>query len=442
MCSFLFTTKNITDLNYVNYYQKFRGPDKTSVLEDTENGFSFIHNLLSITGEFREQPFVKDNIVCMFNGEIYNYLDYGDYKSDGECLIDLYLEYGDTFTKKLDGEFAIVLVDYDEKKLIVSTDVFATKPLWISLNQGIGVASYYSSLNRLGFYNIKKIDANTTEVYSLEERKLLNKSSIFDFDLDQHIDSYDRWIEAFGKSIRKRSSGVREKIFIGLSSGYDSGAIGRELHNQNVLFKGYSIIGKENKEVLEDRCQILKNTQIIKMNQNTFYDVKSYLDNHCENYLNDGGGRMLNDKATAGLGYISNLANKDGYKIYLSGQGADEIISDYGWNGYKIYPHSQFGGYFPADLNDIFPWESFYEGTQIDYINKEECVAGTYGIETRYPFLDTNLVQEFLWITQNLKNKRYKSAIAEYLSYEKFPFDENAKCGFNPTLNEYQPIRV
>ena len=166
------------------------------------------------------------------------------------------------------------------------------------------------------------------------------------------------------------------------------------------------------------------------------------MDNCCENYLNDSGGRMLNDKAAAGLGYISNLASEEGYKIYLSGQGADEIISNYGWNGYKIYPHSQFGGYFPEDLNDIFPWESFYGGTQIDYINKEECVAGTYGIETRYPFLDANLVQEFLWLTQNLKNKRYKSVIAEYLDHNNFPFDENAKCGFNPILNQYQPVRV
>ena len=68
MCSIIFTNKNIKDLDYVNYYQKFRGPDKTSVVEDTENGFSFVHNLLSITGEFREQPFVKDNIICIFNG--------------------------------------------------------------------------------------------------------------------------------------------------------------------------------------------------------------------------------------------------------------------------------------------------------------------------------------------------------------------------------------
>ena len=442
MCSIIFTNKNITDLDYVNHYQKFRGPDATSVIEDTENGFTFVHNLLSITGELREQPFVKDNVVCIFNGEIYNYKDFGDYGSDGDCLVDLYLEYGDSFVNKLDGEFAILLIDYNKKKLIVSTDVFATKPLWISFDGGVGVASYHSALERLGFHNIRKVNANTTEIYSLEEIKLMKKESVFDFDLEQHIDSYDRWNEAFVNSIRKRSEGVREKIFIGLSSGYDSGAIGNELYKQNVSFKSYSIIGKENEKVLEDRCEILKNTQIIKMDMNTFNEVKHYLDNCCENYLNDSGGRMLNDKAAAGLGYISNLANKEGYRIYLSGQGADEIISNYGWNGYKIYPHSQFGGYFPEDLSDIFPWESFYEGTQIDYINKEECVAGTYGIETRYPFLDAKLVQEFLWLTQDLKNRRYKSVIAEYLDVNNFPFDENAKCGFNPTLNYYQPIRV
>lgn len=85
MCSIIFTNKNITDLDYVNHYQKFRGPDATSVIEDTENGFTFVHNLLSITGELREQPFVKDNVVCIFNGEIYNYKDFGDYGSDGDC---------------------------------------------------------------------------------------------------------------------------------------------------------------------------------------------------------------------------------------------------------------------------------------------------------------------------------------------------------------------
>ena len=160
MCSIIFTNKNIDNLDDVNYYQKFRGPDKTSVVKDTENGFSYVHNLLSITGEFREQPFVKDDVLCIFNGEIYNYKQYGDYQSDGDCILDLYFEYGDNFTSKLDGEFAILLVDYNKNKMIVSTDVFATKPLWISFDGGIGVASYHSALSRLGFYDIKKVKAN------------------------------------------------------------------------------------------------------------------------------------------------------------------------------------------------------------------------------------------------------------------------------------------
>ena len=32
--------------------------------------------------------------VLVFNGEIYNYLDFNTYKTDGECLIDLYEKYG------------------------------------------------------------------------------------------------------------------------------------------------------------------------------------------------------------------------------------------------------------------------------------------------------------------------------------------------------------
>ena len=99
MCSILFTNKNIVDLDYVNYYQRFRGPDKTSVYKIEQDNYTFLHNLLSITGEFKEQPFIKNDIICLFNGEIYNYKTFGNYNSDGECLIDLYMNYGVSFTK-------------------------------------------------------------------------------------------------------------------------------------------------------------------------------------------------------------------------------------------------------------------------------------------------------------------------------------------------------
>jgi len=69
------------------------------------------------------------------------------------------------------------------------------------------------------------------------------------------------------------------------------------------------------------------------------------------------------------------------------------------------------------------------------YIAKEEYVAGSFGIETRYPFLDIDVVQEFLWLTPELKNKSYKSVVGEYLLKNKFPIDVNKKIGFQANRN-------
>ena len=144
---------------------------------------------------------------------------------------------------------------------------------------------------------------------------------------------------------------------------------------------------------------------------------------------------IKSDKASVGLAMICQKACNENYRIYLSGQGADEIISDYGFNGHKIYDHSSFGGRFPSDLKTIFPWHSFYDGTQIQYLNKEEYIAGAFGIETRYPFLDKHLVQEFLWLVPELKNKKYKAPIDEYLNRNQFPFQRGVKTGFQANKN-------
>ena len=76
MCSFLFTDQKIDDFDYTNHYMKFRGPDSTNQIEVNE--YTFVHNLLSITGDYVEQPFInhEDEIVCVYNGQIYNCLLY------------------------------------------------------------------------------------------------------------------------------------------------------------------------------------------------------------------------------------------------------------------------------------------------------------------------------------------------------------------------------
>ena len=436
MCSFTVTNVDM-DLNKTNSFSQKRGPDSTSI--EKVNGISFLHNLLHITGKIKPQPFIEDDIVCVLNGEIYNYKDFGNYDSDGQCLIPLYKEYGFKFAKMLDGEFAICIVDFSKSKLILINDTFATKPLWFAhRGDKFGVASYESSLRMSGFDNAKKLVGNYSWEFNLKTFEDEDGIELVDFDLNQHKNTYDDWIKAFEESISKRVANTSHKIFLGLSAGYDSGAITCELLKQNIDFKAYTIASAEDKNVIKSRHSKLVNGEIINLSKKEYSNILSDVTNNCEDFVYKDAYKNYNikgDKASVGLGKICSRANDEGYRIYLSGQGSDEIISDYGWSGNKIYNHSSFGGKFPESLNGFFPWHSFYDGTQIQYLNKEEYVAGAYGIETRYPFLDTNLVQEFLWLSSNLKNKEYKAPLSEYLSRNNYPFQRGAKTGFQADRN-------
>ena len=152
--------------------------------------------------------------------------------------------------------------------------------------------------------------------------------------------------------------------------------------------------------------------------------------------------KLAKDNGSIGLGYICSKARCNDELIYLTGSGADEVLSDYGWNGIKHYRHSTIGGYFPDNLSIVFPWKNFYLNTQRAYLRKEEYVAGTYGIEGRYPFLDKKLVQEFLWLKADLKNVKYKAPLYEYLQRNNFPFDINKKIGFNSGFSSAQDENV
>lgn len=431
MCGF--AVSNVSGLNLSNSFCQKRGPDLTSI--KVFNNIEFLHNLLHITGEQLSQPFVKDEIACVFNGEIYNYNSFGTYKSDGEAIIDVYKQYGDLFAKHLDGEFAICLIDFKNQKLIISSDTFACKPLWYEIRgKEFCVGSYNSQLTGLGFTNGKKLESNTTLVFDLRKLSLESKNTNTEFDLKQYKTNFDGWLEAFTNSIKKRTLNTNKGMFVGMSSGYDSGAIACELEKQKINFKAYSIVNNENAEVLTARLKKIKTAEAFQLSSEEFQVWKSELRNNCENFgYNDHlmSYDIKKDQASMGLSAICSRARKEGRRIYFSGQGADEIISDYGFGGTKIYKHSSFGGKFPQDLAGFFPWHSFWDGTQVQYLNKEEYVAGHFGIETRYPFLDKALVQEFLWLTADLKNSKYKSCLDEYLKINNFPYQSGEKRGFH-----------
>ena len=437
MCSFYFSSQYLGNLEELNKYLKPRGPDATNLVQI--EGYTLIHNLLSLTGQFTLQPLNKNNIYSLFNGEIYNFKDFDpNAKCDSDVVIDLYQKYGSEFTSKLDGEFAILILDLNNKKIVFSSDTFRTKPLFYSINgKSICVSTYTSPILLSNFSKVNKVEANTTYIFDVETGKLSTRT-ITNFNLDQYITDVDGWISKFDKAMEKRTKfSADKKFFIGLSSGYDSGIISCALNKTNIDYKAYSISASENVSVINERFKLIKNKQLINLKQSEYnYQVENLFGKQCEDFVcEDLNLNIRSDKACYGLGHICTLAKNDGRKIYISGQGADEIISDYGMNGNKIYGHSTFGGKFPSDLKSVFPWRNFFKGTQELYISKEEYVAGSFGIESRYPFLDLELVQEYLNLSADVKNKKYKHVIHEYLLKNNYPFEQNKKIGFQANKN-------
>ena len=397
-----------------NFYIQKRGQDYTNKVN--RHKFTFIHNLLHITGDFTPQPYEEDppigeagGIVCLYNGEIYNHKFL---KSDGENIIPLYKKYGTDFPKYLDGEWAIALYDFNKGLALFATDLFATKPLW---RNGLECGSYQSGVGG------HKIPANTIEVVYFDGKE--ESKSIHQWDLNQYKNTYDDWIRAFEKAVKKRAT---NGCFLGLSSGYDSGAITCELLKQKVDFKAYIIQGREDRGILEERMKLVPGFEYFDRPED-FRGEPDWIKTQVEDFKYKIPQTLRRDSASLGLSKICRQAHAEGRKVYLSGQGGDEITSDY-----ALTPHmSTFKGKFPKDLT---LWDNFYNGAQYSYLGKEEYVAGSHSIETRYPFLDTKVVQEFLWLTTELKNKYYKAPIHEYLKRNNFPFAENKKVGLGVKL--------
>ena len=477
MCSFLI----LSLLQYNNLSKKvknkifnklsLRGPDEKNIIK--VNGYVFIHFLLHFCGDVTKQPYYdeKNQIVLCYNGEIYNYKSFGDYKSDTEMIINQYKKNGIKDVTNFDGEFTFAIFDFKNKKIIQSSDIFATKPQWFYENDdGIIISSLRSSIlkclylennsnkyiekpinNKCNFINkdIYKLEPNKIITKNLENYKIISNQEIYKFDLNQHKNNFKDFDIALENAIIKRvrmNNSNNQKIGLCLSGGYDSGAISCCLNKHKLKYVSYTMKCKENMKIVNKRLKLIEDKYFYNINQEIYNKFKKLYQEEVEmtsikrfskpnkilNYYN-----LKGDWAGIGLYYIFSESKKDNVKIFLSGQGADEIFSDYGWKGKSIkyvkkpdlLPNS-FLGKFPKNLNEIFPWPNFFHGLNECFIAKEEYTASLFGIETRYPFLDKMVVQEFLWLNNELKNKYYKAPLFNYLNENKYPFDVNKKQGF------------
>ena len=457
MCGFITTIskKEISnsDLLDANKFISSRGPDQLNMLSFEKEGFYYqsIHNLLDISNSFISQPIFSDlENLLLFNGEIY----YPREKNPD--TLNLYKELKNnnlsSYLKSARGEYAICTINTDQKVINIFTDLIGTKPIFFGIKKdSICISSYHSAIDHLSYKDIREVPPNQKIEIKYDDftNLCINNEEFFLLDLAQKNDKYDSWIEAFLNSVKERSIHFNSKICVPLSSGYDSGAICCALNKLRIPYSTVTVGNSENKQILKKRILINKNFsckkhyQLPPLNKKHSEQYTSFLKKklgyiHYEHKdIKQKNPIMLHEDGGAiGLATLCEEISSKGFNVIISGSGADEIISDYGFNGKKIYSHSEFGGKFPKDLKSIFPWKKFYGDSQRSYLKKDEMVSGLYGIEGRYPFLDLKVIQEFIHLKSDLKNKKYKSCISEFLERENYPFEMNAKEGFNPMSSQ------
>lgn len=125
-----------------------RGPDAGGTYIDDKIGLC--HRRLSILdlSEAGNQPMYSqdDNLVIVFNGEIYNFLELREElkqegqtfnsHTDTEVILALYQKYGEQCLDKLNGMFAFAIWDKAAQSLFIARDRLGKKPLYYFSHNG------------------------------------------------------------------------------------------------------------------------------------------------------------------------------------------------------------------------------------------------------------------------------------------------------------------
>ncbi|GEO11242.1 asparagine synthase (glutamine-hydrolyzing) [Segetibacter aerophilus] len=165
LAGFVGFSDNVSLAKEANKTQAHRGPDNQSIWEDET--IALAHQRLSIIdlSDSANQPFVKNNFVIVFNGEIYNYKELQSLlinekeavfisSSDTEVILEMYIHYGLKVLEHLVGMFAFAIYNVSERSLFIARDHFGIKPLfYTTIGESFAFSSELKTLVRIPGFN-------------------------------------------------------------------------------------------------------------------------------------------------------------------------------------------------------------------------------------------------------------------------------------------------
>jgi hypothetical protein len=415
----------------------------------------------------------------MVDGSIYNCNDFGSsYESSEQCVLDAYAKHGTEFATHLDGDYSVVIVDFTGDQLLAVTDVFGSKPLfWALDDEEFGFSSHDTPLGRVGLRDRKRVPPNTVLRFKLQERKLSDKTKHHKFDLSTGTvkTSYADYNAALVRAVEKRAQGrtVDNKgSWHILGGGHADGVLASVLSSSKVAsesFRGFALTGDSFIKRREEQRRLYlsagsaaeeeerwKAMVMLRAGHSTasehylllkapdsrsgdYQHTQAALFKRAEELLVKVGAEVAGAPAgptdyrmlpqAVELGFVSKRAGKQKHAlVYLSTTGD--------WLASATQPpptsptEAQAQAQGRAKPKATFPWKHVSPPTCAlrEALLVDEFVVGAMGVEVRYPFLDKQLVQEFLWLSPELKGEgqggfEFMAPLRVFLTDRSYPTD-------------------
>ncbi|MEV9616061.1 asparagine synthase (glutamine-hydrolyzing) [Aliarcobacter butzleri] len=342
-----------------------RGPDFQNSIKIRNKQFGHTRLAIIDLDDEANQPIIFDDILLVFNGEIYNYkeLIHVEHlecktKSDSEVLIRLYQKYGFDFLNKLNGMFSFCIYDMKKDLYFCARDRYGKKPFFYyfkdnkfifssSVKSILNLLDYKPNLNKVAlskymqyfvsfgedsFYqDIFKLEASTYLIYEPNKSRELQKKKYYKINTYKAIKDEKQALndieELLFKSVEYRLNSDVEVASL-LSGGIDSSLISAlytKISGKKI--NTFSIGYDEYKNYCElDFAQITAN-HINSNHHPVEINQKEYI-KHFEQTL-DMLEEPHGDSAAIPLNILTKQINKAGIKTVLSGEGSDEIFLGY-----------------------------------------------------------------------------------------------------------------
>lgn len=506
ICGFISHEEKIEEkiLKKMNDTISYRGPnDEGYYLTELNNiQYGLAHKRLSILdiSNLGHQPMFSKNreIAVVFNGEIYNFLEIKKdllkkgYKflstSDTEVIVKGYEEYGIDIVNKLNGMFAIAILDKKNEELYLIRDHLGVKPLYFYIqNKDLVFASELKPIMAYPFFK-KEIDLDSLNTYlyygyisgeksifkniykllpghylKYKKGKIeINKYwSVKDAFLNKKVKNYseEKWKEIIKsrleKSIKERMvSDVPIGAF--LSGGIDSSLIVSIMQSLSDKPIKTFTIGFNNLEYNE--AEYAKKIADYLGTEHTEY----YLDvEEAKNYINDIPlyyDEPFSDSSQLATMLVSKIA-KEKVTVSLSGDGGDELFCGYSsYDHYlkltkylkifKIIDKIPLSKYIIKNLNNkyshIFYFTNFnniINAGYLAYLNKNSIIKKIKNKKIEKSYLELNS------ITENIQEKAMLRDIINYLPNDILVKVDRASMAFSlesraPFVDDYKFLEL